>query len=184
LVSGDHSFTSFTSTSIVFRHPKRYPQDSSFCKAEPPRKPPEQPPFNRSITRPNALCNPPERPPVHLRRSPALGTGREHLNCEPANHQYLPFEPRTSEPPIKPPLRHQDHELGNYPFHLHMTTIPGEPPEYVRTPYVRTHPENTSIPTSNLPKPRFSSDFYTELLRFPIYTLLCRRRVFATKRHF
>jgi hypothetical protein len=32
LVSGDHSFTSFTSTSIAFRHPKRYPQDSSFAR--------------------------------------------------------------------------------------------------------------------------------------------------------
>jgi hypothetical protein len=46
--------------------------------------------------------------------------------------------------PIKPPRRHQDHLLGNQPFHLHITPIYWDPfPRNVRpthTPYVRSEP--------------------------------------------
>jgi len=48
--------------------PPEQPSKSLLCKAEHPRKPPEQPPFNRSFTRSKTLCKPPEQPPVRKRR--------------------------------------------------------------------------------------------------------------------
>jgi hypothetical protein len=201
LVSGDHSFTS-TSTLIAFRHPKRYPQDSSLarpntlanhqsnlhsiaplqgrtpsqttratsiqsllCKAKRPLQP------TRTTT-----CPPATIPCTGNRsRTPQLRT------CEPLIPPLRTFEPsnlRTSEPPIKPPhgtkttnleTIHSTYTLLQYRENLRNTYAPGK------------HLNSDLKPPETSIFLRFSSDFYTELLRFPIYTLLCRRRVFATK---
>jgi len=130
-----------------------------YCKAERPLQPTRTttcPPAtipctgNRSRTPQLRTCEPPI-PPL---RTPNLRTSYK-------NHPTAP-RPRTWKPSI--PLTHY--------YNTGRTSG-------IRTYAVRTHLKNTLIPTSNLPKPRFpyvflrfSSDFYTKLLRFPIYTSL------------